>query len=239
MHLPEKLSNEHFQRLYRFQDEILAFIDSSGPVFYLSGGTALSRFYYNHRYSDDLDFFTLEEIDFIQSVQELHQKLEEEGYRVSTYGFSETFARFSLEEPGRYPEFPLKCDFIHTRKNSHIGDFKKTSIFSRIDNPKNILTEKLSFIYKKSPKDIADIWVICRHLSFNWEEVIHQANQKRTTGPLFLAETIRSFPAVELEKVRWTNPIQVENFEQDRDIMIQNIITKDDNRLVEILKEGK
>jgi hypothetical protein len=54
-----------------------------------------------------------------------------------------------------------------------------------------------------------------------------------------LAETIRSFPAVELEKIRRITPIQVKNFEQDRDIMIQNIITKDDNQLVEIQKEGK
>lgn len=236
MHVPEKLSDEHYQRLYRFQDEILAFIETCEPIFYLGGGTALSRFHYGHRYSDDLDFFTLEGIDFIQGVQGVHQKLEDEGYRVSTYGFSQTFARFSLEEPVRYPGFPLKCDFIHTRKGSHIGDFKKAPIFSRIDNPQNILAEKLSFIHKKSPKDIVDIWVICRHLSFNWEEVIRQADQKRTTDPLFVAEILGSFPAGELEKVRWITPARLETFEQHRDIMVQNIITKEDNQLVEILK---
>jgi hypothetical protein len=164
-------------------------------------------------------------------VQELHQKLEDEGYRVSVYGFSQTFARLSLEEPGKYPEFPLKCDFIHTRKNSHIGSFKKTSIFSRVDNPQNILAEKLSFISNKNPKDMADIWVICRRLSFNWEEIIRQANRKRTTEPLFLAEIIRSFPAIELEKVRWTSSIRLEDFERDRAVMIQDIIGKDDNQL--------
>ncbi len=239
MHLPEKLSNEHYQRLYRFQDEILAFIERWGEVFYLSGGTALSRFHYNHRYSDDLDFFSFDEIDFIPDVQGLHQKLEERGYRVSTYGFSPTFARLSLEEPVRYAGFPLKCDFIRTLKKSHVGDFESASIFSRIDNPRNILAEKLSYIYKKSPKDIADIWVICRHLSFNWEDVILQANHKRTTDPLFAAETIHSFPALELEKVRWTTPIQVEDFERDRDIMVRDIITKETNRLFKIRNAGR
>jgi predicted nucleotidyltransferase component of viral defense system len=232
MHLPEMLSDEHYQKLYRLQDEILAYIEGLGPVFYLGGGTALSRFYYNHRYSDDLDFFTFEDIDFIQSVQELHQKLEEEGFRVSTYGFSQTFARFSLEEPRKYPNFPLKCDFIATRKGSHIGDYKKSPIYSRIDNPRNILAEKLSFIYQKSPKNIADIWTICSHLSFNWEEVIGQANRKRTTDPLLAAETLKAFPAADLEKVHWINPINVEHFERDRDIMVQNIVTKEDNQLV-------
>ena len=232
MQWPKTLSDEHYQKLYRFQDEILTFIEGLGPVFYLGGGIALSRFHYNHRYSDDLDFFTFEDIDFIQSVQELHQKLEEKGYRISTYGFSQTFARFSLEEPGKYPDFPLKCDLIATRKGSHIGDYKKSPVYSRIDNPRNILAEKLSFIYQSSPKNIADIWTICGHLSFNWEEVIGQANQKRTTDPLLAAETLRAFPAADLEKVRWIKPIRVEHFERDRDIMVQNIVTKDDNHLV-------
>lgn len=232
MHWPETLSDKHYQELYRFQDEILTFIEGLGPVFYLGGGTALSRFHYNHRYSDDLDFFTFEDIDFIQEVQGLHQKLEDQGYRVSIFGFSQTFARFSLEEPGKYPDFPLKCDFIAARKGSHIGDYKKSPLYSRIDNPRNILAEKLSFIYKRSPKDIADIWTICCHLSFNWEEIIGQANRKRTTDPLLAADTLKAFPAADLEKVRWITPIQLRHFERDRDIMVQNIVTKADNQLV-------
>lgn len=40
--------------------------------FYLSGGTALACYYLHHRFSDDLDFFTFEEIDpiFIHSYAE-------------------------------------------------------------------------------------------------------------------------------------------------------------------------
>lgn len=43
--------------LYPFQDQIFALIQTD--AFYLGGGTCLSRFYYNHRYSDDLDFFLM------------------------------------------------------------------------------------------------------------------------------------------------------------------------------------
>jgi len=32
-------------------------VKKSGTPFYLTGGTALSRGYFNHRYSDDLDLF--------------------------------------------------------------------------------------------------------------------------------------------------------------------------------------
>ena len=35
--------------------------------FYFSGGTALAHYYLQHRYSEDLDFFSVQEID-VQSV---------------------------------------------------------------------------------------------------------------------------------------------------------------------------
>ncbi len=44
-------------RLYPLMDKVLAIMDSE--KFYLTGGTCLARYYYNHRYSDDLDFFFL------------------------------------------------------------------------------------------------------------------------------------------------------------------------------------
>lgn len=43
--------------IYPFQNELLALVQGANVDFYLTGGTALSRFYLNHRYSDDLDFF--------------------------------------------------------------------------------------------------------------------------------------------------------------------------------------
>ncbi len=47
-----------YAALYRLQDEVLAELVTLGTGFYLGGGTALSRFYLQHRYSDDLDFFS-------------------------------------------------------------------------------------------------------------------------------------------------------------------------------------
>lgn len=36
--------------------------------FYLSGGTALAAYYFEHRFSDDLDFFTEDEIDSLRDI---------------------------------------------------------------------------------------------------------------------------------------------------------------------------
>jgi hypothetical protein len=52
-------SYEPFYRdkLYPFQDGVMHTVKGVGTPFYLTGGTALSRFYFGHRYSDDLDYF--------------------------------------------------------------------------------------------------------------------------------------------------------------------------------------
>ncbi len=42
--------------LYPFQDEVLNIINRVETGLYLTGGTAASRGYLDHRYSDDLDF---------------------------------------------------------------------------------------------------------------------------------------------------------------------------------------
>ena len=42
------------------QKEIIKILAGKLDDFYLAGGTALSLFYFNHRQSDDLDFFTKE-----------------------------------------------------------------------------------------------------------------------------------------------------------------------------------
>jgi predicted nucleotidyltransferase component of viral defense system len=46
-----------YSKLYLMQDKFLPFMHNLGLPFYLTGGTALGRFYLNHRYSEDLDFF--------------------------------------------------------------------------------------------------------------------------------------------------------------------------------------
>jgi hypothetical protein len=46
--------------LYPLQDRILAVAATYGDALVLTGGTALARLYLNHRYSEDIDLFSLE-----------------------------------------------------------------------------------------------------------------------------------------------------------------------------------
>ena len=59
--------------LYALQDGVFQIMENQN--FYLTGGTALSRFYLDHRYSDDLDFFVHQNQDFLSPIQEIIAKL--------------------------------------------------------------------------------------------------------------------------------------------------------------------
>ncbi|MGH7728807.1 MAG: nucleotidyl transferase AbiEii/AbiGii toxin family protein [Vulcanimicrobiaceae bacterium] len=54
---PEEVRS-YVEVLYPLQDRILAIAGGYGDTLVLTGGTALARCYFNHRYSDDLDFFS-------------------------------------------------------------------------------------------------------------------------------------------------------------------------------------
>jgi len=47
----------YFDVLYPFQDRVLNVVNRIDTGFYLTDGTASSRGYLQHRFSDDLDFF--------------------------------------------------------------------------------------------------------------------------------------------------------------------------------------
>lgn len=65
----------YYNDLYSLQDEALNVIQSAKTKFYLTGGTAVSRVYTHHRYSDDLDFFVNHDSDFAKEVKKIEETL--------------------------------------------------------------------------------------------------------------------------------------------------------------------
>jgi hypothetical protein len=55
----------YFEALYPLQDRVIGVLSGLETEFYLTGGTAASRGYLNHRFSDDLDFFVNDDARFI------------------------------------------------------------------------------------------------------------------------------------------------------------------------------
>ena len=55
----------NYPELYKLQDKVFEALKGNYGSLYLTGGTALSRFYLHHRYSDDLDFFVNSDPSFV------------------------------------------------------------------------------------------------------------------------------------------------------------------------------
>ncbi|MFH1771670.1 MAG: nucleotidyl transferase AbiEii/AbiGii toxin family protein [Candidatus Omnitrophota bacterium] len=68
------------EKVLKKRDEVLGFLANKMGGFYLAGGTALSAFYFNHRESYDLDFFTKEfmRTRIAKIVKDISEKLRSE-----------------------------------------------------------------------------------------------------------------------------------------------------------------
>lgn len=65
----------YFRVLYPLQDRVIGILSGLETGFYLTGGTAASRGYLNHRFSDDLDFFVNDDARFVLWAERLIQSL--------------------------------------------------------------------------------------------------------------------------------------------------------------------
>ena len=77
--MPER---KFYNNLYGVQDDLMKMVQDQEVDFYLTGGTALSRCYLNHRYSDDLDFFVNEAPDFKKQTERVVTAIRKGGIQI-------------------------------------------------------------------------------------------------------------------------------------------------------------
>ena len=190
-----------YQRLYLLQDKVLKLVADLDNDFYLTGGTALHRFYYDARYSDDLDFFVSSGVNFAEDVQEVVETLKSQNYRVREDVKARDFYRVMVDDF-------LQLDFV----NDRVYRYKKSEIINgiRIDNKINILTNKLNAILNRDEeKDIFDLFCIAFHEEFQWREVLEIADKKAPIQKEFLIYRLKSFPLEWLEKIKQIKNIAI------------------------------
>ena len=117
-----------------FQKESLAVFCKTtlAKKFYLAGGTALSEFYFRHRESEDLDFFTEEELD----IKELERFVNLIGKKIP------------LEKVEYQHGFGLYTYFFYPKNENikHKIDFGQYP-FSLIEKPKQIAGLRVETLY--------------------------------------------------------------------------------------------
>jgi predicted nucleotidyltransferase component of viral defense system len=190
-----------YRKLYLLQDKVLQFWATLNYPFYLTGGTALGRFYLSHRYSEDLDFFTNNDTGFTKHVTSIIDAFKaafqiEKSKILST----DEFARFFIEVDDTFLKVELVNDVAYRAGNS------LKSKLGLIDNPLNILSNKLSAIIgRDEPKDIFDIVWLANSYSFNWIEVFKHTKEKLLVNEIEIEQRLHSFPVQSLENVDWLN----------------------------------
>lgn len=193
------LSETDYSRLYLLQDKFLSWFHTLNYPFYLTGGTALGRFYLNHRFSEDLDFFVNNDPDYTSYIGEVKNKITSQfSVNIDQSLFDEDYTRFFIWED----DLSLKIELINDVP--YYAGKPEIYRYGTVDNPLNILANKLtSIVGRDEPKDMFDIIHIARMYAFNWQDIFHHAKQKVVINELDVEQRMVSFPVEWFQNVNW------------------------------------
>ncbi len=197
--------------------------------FYLTGGTALSRFYFHHRFSDDLDLFVNADEKYTSYVEKLISYLEK---NKSSLGISINYERLTKSENHTQlflsaNEVELKIDMINDIA-VYFGEFEIDKELGKIDNWRNILSNKVSALFRFEIKDYVDI--ISKNKKFNWREILLEAKQKEAgVDPVEIFNLFTSFPFENLGLIKWSSSFDSKEIEKDFSAIAGDIFHGRDN----------
>lgn len=176
--------------------------------FYLSGGTALTEYYIPYRYSEDLDFFSLEPVDteaiavFLRSIKDQlgYEKVESN----TSFNRNLFFLNFGDEI--------IKTEFTYFPFPPIEEPIPKNGI--RIDSLVDIATNKLFTIYQNPrARDFTDLFMICRKEHFEISDLVKKARAKfdwqidpiKLGSQFLLVKELKDYPRLieELKPSEW------------------------------------
>jgi hypothetical protein len=200
-----------FKELYPFQDQVLALIREVDTGFYLTGGTAASRGYLQHRFSDDLGFFVNDDDRFGLWAERIRQTLSrsDHAWRCQTLMKEERFVRLNLTTG----ELQLKIEMVNDVP-ARVGEVQENPILGRLDTAENILANKVTALLdREEPKDLADIWGFCCLMNLPLKDAITHAESKAAgVFPADLARLLCSADADDWRVIRWIEAPPVNQF---------------------------
>lgn len=204
-----------YTKLYDLQDKVLDVVFAIEDEFYLTGGTALSRFYQEKRYSDDLDFFTNSSSRFNYAVKNIVNELLQ-NFAVEHELETRDFIRIKIDNL-------LQVDFV----NDRVPRYKEPNILKngyKIDIIENILSNKITAVIgRDNPKDIFDIYLISKFYTISWGEILKSSREKSVFSFDDLIVRLKSFPSQLLESINLIDKTFLNNFENEFPKIIENI----------------
>jgi predicted nucleotidyltransferase component of viral defense system len=183
-----------YKTLYDLQDRVLDTVFKTEQVFYLTGGTCLNRFYYEKRYSDDLDFFTHNDRDFNRGFRSLRKVLKDNFSTVQEEVTSRDFIRIKIDGS-------LQVDFVNDRVERY-GELVYLDNGYIIDNCKNIFVNKITAVIgRDNPKDIFDLYLLDKFNNFDFKELLEVAHKKAGFSNDDFIIRLKTFPLSLLDNI--------------------------------------
>jgi hypothetical protein len=197
----------YFDILYPFQDRVLKVINAIETDFYLTGGTAASRGYLNHRFSDDLDLFVNDDDRFGLWVERIIQALLRQSDWKCTVDQNENrFARLTVKRS----DLALKIELINDVP-ARVGQVS--------------IHPALGLLDREEPKDLADIWGFCCRMDLSLMDAITNAQSKAAgVFPADLARVLCSATYADWEAVRWIQPPPEDSFLADLNTLGEKLL---------------
>ena len=161
------------------QQQVLVALFDSGLAdrgYYLTGGTALSAFYLQHRYSDDLDFFTRKRGLLEEDFQHCSAMLTSIDIVVESQDITEDYARLFVYLEGQ-EDTTLKIEFARDVP----AIMAPPEIQGRIvvDSFEDIAINKVCTILSRTEsKDFCDLFFILNGSNYGLDYLLSRAREK-------------------------------------------------------------
>lgn len=197
-------------------------INQQDTGFYLSGGTAASRGYLQHRFSDDLNLFVNDDSRFdLWATRIIQAFLTQSTWRVVVTQREARFIRLNVSAS----DVTLKVELINDVP-AHIGLIRQYAELGRLDSAENILANKISSVVdREEPKDLADIWGFCCHMGLSLVDAIQNTGSKAAgIFVLDIARILSSVTEVDWEVVRWIHPPPPEQYVAELQALAERLI---------------
>ena len=173
-----------------------------------------------------MDFFVINDDDYLLQIKEIFFKLKGDGFfwdPAVDFISNNTFTSFKVRW-GK-TEAILKLDFINDIA-VHFGEIIKTDVFDRTDSIRNILSNKLTAIFRYEAKDVADIREIALHETVDWTQAINDARQKEAGIELtYISDILKGIPQREFETIAWTKKPDWDEFRNDIDRIVFDMMS--------------
>ena len=177
-----------------WQKKVITLVASTPELklFYLTGGTALSGYYLQHRVSDDLDFFTENDLDTLfieQFIGKVKKLLNASGVRFSRlYDRNQYFFTIEGEENKiEFTKYPFKQINLPAEKDGIL-----------VDSEYDIAVNKLMTVVERfDPKDFVDLYFLLPKYSLLELKNGVQKKFEHTLDPIFLGAELSKVKRIE------------------------------------------